>query len=96
MPTPEVLNVLRGLRDEVRQRFKAEIKGVFGSYVKGEQREESDIDVLVEFYEGANLLDLTGLSMFLEEKLNRPIDIVPESAIRAELKTAILRETVYL
>lgn len=96
MPVPEILSILRGLKEEVRQRFKAEIKGIFGSYVKGEEREESDIDVLVEFYAGANLLDLTGLSIFLEEKLYYPVDIIPESAIRDELKANILRETVYL
>jgi predicted nucleotidyltransferase len=96
MPLSETLRTLRGLKDEVRQRYKAEIKGVFGSYVRGEEREASDLDVLVEFGEGANLLDFTGLAIFLEEKLYRPVDIVPESAIRMELKEIILKETVYL
>jgi hypothetical protein len=96
MSTSEILHLLNGLKQEVRQRYKAEIKGIFGSYVRAEEKKESDIDVLVEFDEGANLLDLTGLSLFLEEKLNCHVDVVPESAIRKEIKDSILREAAYL
>ncbi len=92
----EILNILKGLKSEVKLRYKAEIRGIFGSYVKGGQKAGSDIDVLVEFDEGANLLDLTGLSLFLEEKLNCHIDVVPESAIRQEIKESILKEAAYL
>ncbi|MFZ3122912.1 MAG: nucleotidyltransferase family protein [Thermodesulfovibrionales bacterium] len=96
MPLSEILHILRNLKAEVRQRYKAEIKGVFGSHVRGEEGAGSDIDILVEFDEGANLLDLTGLSIFLEEKLYCTVDIIPESAIRVELKEIILKETVCL
>jgi predicted nucleotidyltransferase len=96
MSTSEILHLLNGLKQEVRQRYKAEIKGIFGSYVRAEEKKESDIDVLVEFDEGANLLDLTGLSLFLEEKLNCRVDVVPESAIRKEIKDSILKEAAYL
>lgn len=92
----EILSILKSLKPEIRQRYKAEVKGIFGSYVRGEQKAGSDIDVLVEFDEGANLLDLTGLSIFLEEKLHCRVDVVPEDAIRKELKPAILREAAYL
>ena len=96
MPASEILHLLSELKAEARQRFKAEIKGLFGSYMRGEEKDESDIDVLVEFDEGANLLDLTGLSLFLEEKLNRHVDVVPESTIRKEIKNNILREAVFI
>ena len=92
----EILSILTSLKPEIRQRYKAEVKGIFGSYVRGEQKSGSDIDVLVEFDEGANLLDLTGLSIFLEGKLHRRVDVVPESAIRHELKDSILKEAAYL
>jgi len=92
----EILSILKVLKSEIRQRYRAEVKGIFGSYVRGEQKAESDIDVLVEFSEGANLLDLTGLSIFLEEKLHCRVDVVPESAIRSELKDSILKETAYI
>jgi predicted nucleotidyltransferase len=96
MSASEILLILNKLKTEVRQKYKAEIKGIFGSYVRGEEKKGSDIDVLVEFYEGANLLDLTGLSLFLEEKLRCHVDVVPESAIRSEIKESILKEAAYL
>ena len=96
MSASEILHILNELKQEVRQRYKAKIKGIFGSYVRDEEKKESDIDVLVEFDEGANLLDLTGLSLFLEEKLNCRVDVVPESAIRKEIKDSILKEAAYL
>src|SRR5208337_1250828 len=96
MSASEILRVLNELKMEVRKRYKADIRGIFGSYAKGEEKKGSDIDVMVEFDEGANLLDLTGLSLFLEEKLNCHVDVVPESAIRSEIKESILREMAYL
>ncbi|MCL5063459.1 MAG: nucleotidyltransferase family protein [Nitrospirae bacterium] len=90
----EISEVLGNLKLEARQRFRAEIKGVFGSYVRGEQKEGSDLDVLVEFEKDANLLDLTGLADFLEEKLNIKVDVVPESALREEIRSAVLKEKV--
>jgi len=92
----KIINVLTKSKTEARQRFRAEIKGVFGSFARGDSKHKSDIDVLVEFDNRANLIDFVGLSLFLEERLKRPIDIVPESAIRKELKTNILKEAIYL
>lgn len=91
---PEILATLKGLKEEVDRKYKAELKGIFGSYARGEETPESDLDVLVEFNEGANLLDLVGLSLFLEEKLHCPVDIVPQSALRKELRSDILKEAV--
>lgn len=92
----EILSALRKNRREASTKYKAEIKGVFGSYVKDAAGTESDIDVLVTFADNANLLDLVGLSDFLEEQLRCPVDIVPESSLREEIKSSILNETVYL
>lgn len=91
---PEILAALKGLQEEVSRKYKAELKGIFGSYVRGEENPGSDLDVLVEFNEGANLIDLVGLSLFLEEKLHCSVDVVPQSALRKELKSDILKEMV--
>jgi len=92
----EIKTILKKHREEVRQKYKAQIKGVFGSYVRDAQRPGSDIDVLVDFQDNANLIDFVGLSLFLEEKLNCRVDVVPEDAIRKELRPVILREAAYL
>lgn len=91
-----IKTILKGLKKQVQKEFKAEIIGVFGSFTRGEQNKTSDIDLLVEFKEGATLFDLVGLGDFLEEKLNRKIDIVSQRAIRPELNDSILKEVVNL
>jgi predicted nucleotidyltransferase len=91
---PEILSALRGLQDEARHRYRAEIVGVFGSYARGEARRPSDLDVLVRFLEGASLFDLVGLADFLEENLGLKVDVVSERAIRPELRERFLNEAV--
>ncbi len=89
-----IITILRSLEEEIRKEYKAKIMGVFGSYVRGEQKESSDVDILANFHEGATLFDLVGLADFLEEKLDVKVDIVSERAVREELKEQILKEVV--
>lgn len=92
----EIKFILGSLKNTIKEEYKAEILGIFGSYSRGEEKETSDIDILVKFGEGADLIHFIGLSLFLEEKLSLKVDIVPYDAIREELKDNILRETIYL
>jgi len=92
----EIIKILKEVNAEVEQRYKARLKGIFGSFVRGEESAKSDVDILVEFKEGANLLHLVGLSVFLEENLHLPVDLVPFDTIRKEIKDSILKEAIYL
>ena len=94
MDTKELLGKLRELKPTILADYKAKDIGLFGSFVRGEQSESSDIDVLVEFEEGADLFDLVGLGQYLEEVLQRKVDVVPKRAIRPELRESILQEAV--
>ncbi len=89
-----IIIILKDLKNKIGKDFKAEIIGVFGSFSRGQQKKSSDVDILVDFKEGATLFDLVGLGDFLEEKLNRKIDIISRRAIRPELKDNILKEVV--
>jgi uncharacterized protein len=90
----DILAKIRELKPQIKMRYKAKKMEVFGSLVRGEGKENSDIDILVEFEEGADLFDLTGLAVFLEEELKQRVDIVPKRALREELREVILREAV--
>ena len=90
----EIKEILKKHKNEIKKEFKAEIIGIFGSYVRGEEKPESDVDVLVRFMEGATIFDLVGLAEFLEEKLGIRADVVSERALRPELKEQILKEVV--
>ncbi|MBF0567197.1 MAG: nucleotidyltransferase domain-containing protein [Nitrospirae bacterium] len=62
-----VIQVLRSVTEESFLKYKAQIRGIFGSVARGDERDNSDIDVLVDFTETADLFDVLGLELFLEE-----------------------------
>jgi len=68
--------------------------GIFGSVVRGEAREESDIDILVEIESRMSLLDFVGLKLELEEALGKPVDLGEYSEIKPIIKEQILEEEV--
>lgn len=92
----EILEALAQVRVEITRRYKVKKIGLFGSFIKEEQKQNSDIDILVEFREDADLFDFSGLALFLEGKLNQKVDIVPEAALRKELRKSVLKEVAYL
>jgi len=96
MNSKDILKILASVKAKAKVEYKAEIKDVFGSYSKGNANGESDVDVLVRFEESADLFDLTGLSLFLEERLHCKVDVVPQDDICPELKESILKETIYI
>lgn len=95
MPTREnILVKIRELKPQIRERYRVKEVELFGSTIRGEETGSSDIDILVEFDEGADLFDMTGLAAFLEEELGRKVDVVPKRALREELRESIFREAV--
>lgn len=94
MSIEEIKSKLKELRLEIKQNYKAEILGIFGSYARGEHKKSSDIDILVIFDKGATLFDLAGLGDFLEEKLGVKVDIVSLRALRTEIRDKVIRELV--
>jgi uncharacterized protein with HEPN domain/predicted nucleotidyltransferase len=81
-------------KDEIKEKFKAEVVGIFGSYARGEEKEGSDIDTLVRFGEGASLFDLVGLGYYLEDMFGVPVDVVSERALQPMIKDNVLKELV--
>jgi uncharacterized protein len=88
----QILETLEELKEETGNRYKVRQMGLFGSFVRSEESETSDVDILVEFEEGADLLDLVGLGDFLEEKLGRKVDLVTKKALRPEIRDRVIRE----
>jgi predicted nucleotidyltransferase len=90
----EVLEILRSLKDDLRERYHVERIALFGSYAREEQGEGSDIDLLVRFGSEADLFDLVGLSEYLEEILGRGVDVVSEAALRPEIRSQVNRDLI--
>ena len=66
----------------------------FGSIVRGEMDEESDIDILIEFEGRKSLLDRSHLKNELEDAVNRPVDLLTYKSLHPCLKDRILAEQV--
>ena len=64
------------MQDVIRQKYKAEIKGIFGSYTRSDFHADSDLDLLVDFDDSANLMDYIKLQQFLEDRLECRIDVI--------------------
>jgi hypothetical protein len=92
----EVISTLEKMKGDLNAKFKVEKIGLFGSFVKGEQHQASDIDVFVEFTEEADFFDLVGLSLFLEDKLRRKVDVVTRRALNEGLRKSVLSEVSYV
>ncbi|MCC7353854.1 MAG: nucleotidyltransferase family protein [Anaerolineae bacterium] len=83
MDTKEsLLKTLTTLKPELRARYKVKGIGLFGSFVRDEERESSDVDILVDLEDGATLIDLIRLGDFLESELGRKVDVVTKRSLQ--------------
>ena len=94
----ETKNLLESLKPVLKEKFQVDTIGIFGSYSQGQQKQTSDVDLLVTFIEPntIDLLDFIGLKQFLRRKLKVKIDLVEKKALKARLKDRILEETIYV
>jgi len=76
----------------VLKRYDVKRAAFFGSFVRGEQKGDSDIDILVEFEGEKSLLDLAGLKIELEEILGRKVDVLTYRSLHPLLRDRILQE----
>lgn len=91
--------LLLPLREEILNiaaKYGAYNLRVFGSVARGEAREDSDVDFLVEMEDGRNLLDRIGLKQDLEELLQREVDVAKPSNLHELIRDTVLQEAVML
>ncbi|KUG09240.1 pap/25a core domain:dna polymerase, beta-like region [hydrocarbon metagenome] len=93
------MNVLVLLREHepiLRGRFGVEKIGIFGSFARGEERPDSDVDVLVVYRKGQKTFDnYMDTKLYLEDLFGRKVDLVMKEALKERLKEPILHEVVY-
>jgi hypothetical protein len=93
------MDVLNKLTDNIKAIRKFGVKriGLFGSAVRGEMKIESDIDILVEFEEGSEKFsNLINVYFYLQDLLNRKIELVTPESISPYLAPYILKEVKYV
>jgi predicted nucleotidyltransferase len=92
----EAKAILKEHKSEVVRKYSVRKIGIFGSYVRGEQKKRSDIDILVEYNGIPDLFEFINLERYLQRLLRKKVDLVRKAAIRPELKGRILKEVVYI
>jgi predicted nucleotidyltransferase len=80
----------------LNQRFNVKEIGIFGSFVRGEQKDTSDLDILVEFEGRVSLFEIVRLERFLSELLGEKVDLVMKNSLKPRIGKHILREVVYV
>ena len=97
--TPEkIIKILRELLPKIKTQYQIKQLGLFGSYVRGEATENSDIDILVEFYPNINfgLITYCRLEKQLSETLGKKVDLVTKDGLKPHIGANILKEVIYL
>ena len=92
----ETKKKLTALKPTLKEKFKVERIGLFGSYIRGEHKEESDLDILVEFSEPVGLFQFIELENFLREELGVKVDLVMRKSLKNRIKERIIKEAIYV
>ena len=86
------IEVIKKTLIDVLREHEVKKAALFGSIVRGEATEESDIDLLIEFEGRKSLLDLAGLKLDLQELLRRRVDVLTYKSLHPLLRERILSE----
>ncbi len=92
----EIQRILRLHKEELESEYGVKEIGIFGSYVKEEQNETSDVDILVEFKKPLGLLEFVGLKNYLSDLLGVNVDLVMKKALKPSIGKRVLEEVVYV
>lgn len=96
MSKQDILEIIRETRPELADRFGVERLGLFGSFVREEEKRRSDIDLLVSFRRDIDLFEFLDLKEFLQERLHHKVDLVMDSALKPAIGKRIRAEVQYV
>lgn len=96
MGKQEIISIIRTSKPEIEARYGVMRVGLFGSYVREQQRKKSDIDILVSFDRDIDLFEFIDLRELLEARLHHKVDLVMEKALKPAIGKRILSEVEYV
>ncbi|HIH72245.1 MAG: Uncharacterized protein XD43_1243 [Thermococcales archaeon 44_46] len=92
----EIQKILQAHKKELYEKFGVKKIGIFGSYSRGEQKETSDVDILVEFHRPIGFIEFIKLQEYLETLLGVKVDLVTKKALKKQIRKQILQEVKYV
>ncbi|MBC7319893.1 nucleotidyltransferase family protein [bacterium] len=90
----EIKNILSHYKKELKIKYGVKEIGIFGSYVRNEQGQSSDIDILVEFEKTPSLLEFINLENYLSDILGIKVDLVMKDSLKPNIGRHILEEVI--
>jgi len=94
--SPETIKKLQEAKHRLAEEYGVSRLGVFGSCARGDERDDSDMDILVEFMTAPDLFEFFEIEEYLENKLGRKIDLVREQALKSQIKEEVMKEVVFI
>ena len=92
----EIKQILSERKSWLCETYQITEMGIFGSYARGEQTQDSDVDVLIDYSEAPTLFELVNLRDFLRDLIGLPVDIVTKNGLRPKIRDRVLSEVIYL
>lgn len=92
----EIKQLLKQSKSVLQENYKVTELGIFGSYVRGEQTEKSDVDVLIDYEKAPTLFKLVELRNYLNELMEMKVDVVTKKGLKPRVRERVLSEVVYL
>ena len=92
----EILKILKKEMPALNSTYHVSDCGIFGSYVREEAGESSDIDILVRFEKPIGFFKFIELENYLSEKLGIKVDLVTEDALKPLIKPSIMENVIYV
>jgi len=92
----EIKQTLIRCKPSIQEHYHVTELGIFGSYVRGEQHDKSDVDVLIDYEEAPSLLELASLENYLSTTLDMPVDVVTKRGMKPQIKERVLSEVIYV
>ena len=94
MATEDISTRLAQLKPKLEQEYPISELGIFGSYARGEQESDSDLDILVVFDKPVTLFDLVRLENELAEELGIEVDLVTKDSLKPRIETRVRDDLV--
>ena len=92
----KIKQTLKQNKQSLRQEFNVKELGIFGSYVRGEQKKNSDVDILIVFSQTPGLFDYMKVENRLSDLLHKKVDLVMKGSLKSTIGKNIMREVIYV
>ena len=96
MSTKEIQEKIISELPILKEKYQVKKLGIFGSTIRGDNKKQRDIDVMVEFDSPLGFFDFIRLENFLTKTLNKKVDLVTKKALKSAIKKQVLKEMVYV